>query len=107
MPQQRLIYELRRAIDVARNSTELSTTWEVAVGRVIELCRENPTSTLRAHVLHNLGCTRQHWLRQLASKLPELDFPPVVTRKMRMHLEQMGICRDRQAVAIPSESPLT
>jgi hypothetical protein len=100
MPQQRLIYELRRAIDVARNSSESSVAWEAAVARIVTLCRENPTSTLRAHVLHNLGCTRRHWLRRLSTTLRSSN------TEIALHLDLMGKC-DRRAVPIPRESQVT
>lgn len=108
MPQQILVHELKRAIDVARNSNESTATWEMAVGRIMQLCRENPRSTLREHVLHNLGCTRRHWLRQLAAKIgPEiLVFEgEYTTASMRTHLKGMSKCkkRDRLPVATATE----
>jgi hypothetical protein len=100
LSQSILVHELRRAIDVARNSDEGTKTWELAVGRVMQLCRENPRSTLRSHVLHNLGCGRRHWLRQLSAKIRQ------TSTALSIHLDLMGKC-DRRGVTMAAESPVT
>lgn len=87
LPQAILVNELRRAIDIARNANESTTTWELAVGRIAQLCRDNPTSSLRPHVLHNLGCTRRRWLRQLSAKMREPN------ASFALHLDLMSECR--------------
>ena len=70
LPQRRLVLELKLAIDQARHSDERSMRYEHAVGILTNLLLENPTASLRRHVLHNLGCTRRSFVRRLSEKLP-------------------------------------
>ena len=69
IPQKRLVYELKLWVDRARHSDESSPQYEMAVGYLNTLVLENPDAARRAHVLHNLGCGRRRWLRQLSTKL--------------------------------------
>ncbi|HXS47764.1 MAG TPA: hypothetical protein VN756_09920 [Solirubrobacterales bacterium] len=104
IPQQQLVAELRRAIDVARNVNEKSITYERATAKLFKLCRENPQATLRAHVLHNLGCARRDWLRQLASTLPPTNLvwdTENVRISMSHHLTSMG-CHQHDTLPVAS-----
>ena len=95
IPQYRLVAELRRAIDIARLVDVKTVTYERAVAKILQLCRDNPHATLRIHVLHNLGCKRRLWLRQLAPTIA----PHALVREaegitMRRHLDRMGCLED-------------
>lgn len=70
LSQTELIAELKRWIDTARFSSPGGATEVSAINRVLDLVGSNSTSALRNHVLHNLGCTRRRWLRQLAATMP-------------------------------------
>ena len=98
IPQYRLVAELRRAIDIARLVNVRTVTYERAVAKILQLCRDNPQATLRIHVLHNLGCGRRLWLRQLATTIdPSIlvwDEGAKVT--MRAHLDRMA-CMDDES----------
>lgn len=95
IPQHQLVAELRRAIDIARLVNVRTVTYERAVAKILQLCRDNPQATLRAHVLHNLGCTRRLWLSQLATTIDPtvLVWSDKVQVSMRSHLDRMG-CHD-------------
>jgi hypothetical protein len=70
LSQTELIAELKRWIDTARFSSPGGSTEVSAVNRVLDLVRSNSTSAQRPHVLHNLGCVRRRWLRQVATTMP-------------------------------------
>lgn len=80
LSQPRLIFELKAAIDRARFATPHSADEATAANRVLDLIRENETSAQRAHVLHNLGCRRRRYLRQLAAMLPAGHWKDVLDR---------------------------
>ena len=103
IPQHQLVAELRRAIDVARNVNEKSVTYERATAKLFQLCRDNPQATLRAHVLHNLGCARRDWLRHLASTLPHTLLvwdDGGVRIPMSHHLSSMGCHEKHDTLAV-------
>lgn len=70
LSQERLVHELRAVIDTARFAPRGSVTEVDAINRLVELVRDHRVSALRSHVLHNLGCRRRTWLRQLAATMP-------------------------------------
>jgi len=110
IPQQQLVAELRRAIDVARNVSEKSTAYERAIAKLFQLCRDNPAATLRAHVLHNLGCARRDWLSHLATTLDASVLvwdTDNVKVSMKRHLETMG-CHHHDTLPVASaDQPAT
>lgn len=69
LSQDQLTSELKRWIDTARYALDDSRAYERAVAEVLRLTEEHPQSSLRPHVMHNLGGVRRRWLGQLAAKL--------------------------------------
>lgn len=67
--QHVLVHELKRAIDAAQLATTPAAEAE-ATRKLIHLLEENEVSALSSHVVHNLGCGRRTWLRQLSTTLP-------------------------------------
>jgi hypothetical protein len=61
LSQRRLVYELRIAIDRARNA-QTAADHATATKEVDALIRDNPTSTQSGYVLHNIGTSRREWL---------------------------------------------
>ena len=72
LPQERLALELRRWIDAARYSPSgpNGAVTVQARNEVIRLVTTNPVSSLRQHVLHNIGCRRRRWIYETALLLP-------------------------------------
>lgn len=70
LPQDQLVTELKRLIDAARFSLAHDDAYYVTCNEIIETVRRHPTSALRPHVLHNLGCKRRAWLRQFSTTIP-------------------------------------
>ncbi len=61
LSQQRLIYELRLAIDHARNA-QTDTAHRKALEEVDDLIRDHPLSIASAFVQYNIGTKRREWL---------------------------------------------
>lgn len=70
LPQDQLTLELKRWVDAARFNVSRDDAYFNACNEVIELVRRHPTSALRPHVLHNLGCRRRKWIRQFSATIP-------------------------------------
>lgn len=70
LPQDQLTVELKKWVDAARFSVHHDDAYYATCNMIIELIRRNPTSALRPHVLHNLGCKRRLWLRQFGTTIP-------------------------------------
>lgn len=63
LSQERLVYELRVAIDRC-----VRRPWDTrARGALRRLLADNPRSATSTHVTYNLGKTRAGWLRQFAA----------------------------------------
>lgn len=111
IPQHQLVAEMRRAIDIARLVNVRTVTYERAVAKILQLCRDNPNATLRAHVLHNLGCTRRIWLYQLSASVARDALvwdTNGVQVSMRSHLEKMGCSDHEEGIQmIPARSAST
>ena len=65
LPQDKLLLQLRNAIDEARISDPLKGTDQAARRRVRRLIRENPRSIRSSHVWQNLGKARREWVEPL------------------------------------------
>ena len=68
--QAELVVELKRWADTARHAPKGSAIEVDGINHIVELIQSNPDSALRSHVLHNIGCQRRRWLRQLSTILP-------------------------------------
>ena len=69
LSQRRLVFELRIAIDRARNA-QTAAAHRSAIEEVDHLLRTNPTSAQSGYVMHNIGASRREWL---AERLSHLD----------------------------------
>lgn len=66
LSQRRLVYELRIAIDSARNAHS-AAAHKSAVKAVEDLVAANPYSVQSKYVVHNIGTTRREWLSPLVA----------------------------------------
>lgn len=88
LSQDRLAAELKRWIDTARFALDDGRSYGRAVAEILDLVRDHPISSLRPHVLHNLGAVRRRWLGQFSAKLhvtANLEDESLLVR-----LEEMG-----------------
>ena len=74
LPQERLVIELRGAIDAVRDrpyffSSPRETTRRTLV-RLRKLIEENPRSVNSSHVRYNIGVSRSRWLDEALRVLP-------------------------------------
>lgn len=65
LPQDKLLVQLRNAIDEARIAHPINGTSPAARRRVRKLLIENPRSVRSSHVWQNLGKARREWLMPL------------------------------------------
>lgn len=78
--QTELIAELKRWIDAARFSSSGSKSETDALRRLLKIVEENPESSLRRHVLHNIGCGRRAYLKAIATSLPPVPAAAILTK---------------------------